>query len=580
MTRKSDSEILVGRGLINEDGRARAELAAEQGHCSFFEAVVRLGLATEEAVAQARAEELGLTFASLANKLLVAETGQDLEKLVPEAFAREHMVLPIFKDADKRRLTVAMAEPDNPPLLENLRMIARLEIQPLMAPKSHLFKAIDALYMRRGTDLIAKTLASGGPTEAVDASVTSSIRIDLDKGAIGGVENQSVNVVNAILKQAVAERGSDIHLEIFEEQVMLRFRIDGMLFERTPPPAALFPPVVSRIKILARLDIAERRLPQDGMFSVYLHGRQIDVRVSVCPADSGEKVVMRLLDKEAVSLDMNRLGLEPKQQEDFLAAARAPHGLIFLTGPTGSGKTTTLYTVLSAVKTPALNFMTIEDPIEIKLKGMTQVQVKSQIGLTFASALRSFLRQDPDVILVGEVRDGETAQTCLRAALTGHLVFSTLHTNDAMSAAVRLLDLGAEPFLLSSSLTLLAAQRLVRILCPQCKKPAAPSARITEQCLAETGLTGRMDPAKIVFYDKVGCPACFSTGYQGRVGVYEVYPFNEELREIIYKTRGNVQDMKAAAVRAGLWNMRASAWLKAINGITSVEEVLTSTVLH
>jgi type II secretory ATPase GspE/PulE/Tfp pilus assembly ATPase PilB-like protein len=347
------------------------------------------------------------------------------------------------------------------------------------------------------------------------------------------------------------------------------------LYERTSPPKEGVAAIISRIKILSRLDIAEKRLPQDGSFAVKFHNRTIELRVSVCPTVFGEKLVLRILDKGIGDLNIDKLGFEPKQKRDFLEASALPHGLIFLTGPTGSGKTTTLNAVLSTIKTPELNYMTLEDPVEYKLSGISQVQVKPQIGLTFAAGLRSFLRQDPDVILVGEVRDSETAESCLKAALTGHLVLSTLHTNDAIGAVPRIIDMGVEPFLLASSLALVAAQRLVRILCPYCKMPYVPELGIVTRVLKESGLPER-DKITWTFFKPVGCPKCSGTGYFGRKAIYEVFKINEDMRNTIYKTKDLIE-LKRSAATTGAWNLRASAWRKAVKGLTSVEEVLQVT---
>jgi type II secretory ATPase GspE/PulE/Tfp pilus assembly ATPase PilB-like protein len=378
-----------------------------------------------------------------------------------------------------------------------------------------------------------------------------------------------------MLRQAMSERVSDIHLELFDERVSLRFRIDGSLYERTSPKKEDVSAIISRIKILSKLDIAEKRLPQDGSFAVKFHNRIIELRISVCPTVFGEKLVMRILDKGYGDLNIDKLGFEPKQKKDFLEAAALPHGLIFLTGPTGSGKTTTLNAVLSTIKTPELNYMTLEDPVEYKLAGISQVQVKPQIGFTFASGLRSFLRQDPDVILVGEVRDNETAEACLKAALTGHLVLSTLHTNEAIGAVPRLIDMGTEPFLLASSLICVAAQRLIRVLCPYCKVPYVPDNTVVEQALKESLLPVR-DKSIWTFFKSTGCPKCSGTGYQGRKAIYEVFKINEQMRNTIYKTNDLIE-LKKAALSTGAWPLRASAWRKAVRGITSVEEVLAVT---
>ncbi|MBI4678635.1 MAG: Flp pilus assembly complex ATPase component TadA [Elusimicrobia bacterium] len=575
MKSSSFPDALVSQGVLTEPQRLQAKAAAEQGRCSFGEAAVRLGFVPEAVLAAALSKHLGHPFASLENGLLSVEPDQMLALRVPEEFARTHEVLPLSLEG--KTLAVAMVDPEDMMTVENLRLMTKCDIQPFVATKAQLFKAIDAFY-QRGVDLITKTIATGGAApEDSDEPVRRDVRVNLDSAMVAEQGIEAVNLVNAILKQAVGERASDVHLEVFDDEVMLRFRIDGVLHVRTSPPAHLFLALISRIKILSRLDIAERRLPQDGMFSLNIHNRSVDVRVSVCPADYGEKVVLRLLDKEAVDLDVSKIGLEPRQREDFLTAAHEPHGLVFLTGPTGSGKTTTLYSLLNTIKTPALNFMTIEDPIEIKLRGITQIQVKAGIGLTFASALRSFLRQDPDVILVGEVRDAETAQTCLRAALTGHLVLSTLHTNDAMTAVARLVDLGIEPYMLASSLTLVAAQRLVRVLCPRCRQPYRPEPVLVAQGFAEAELTAQVDQSKLAFFKAVGCEHCARTGYKGRVGIYEVYRVNQEIRDIIYKDSKNLASLRSAALKAGMWNLRASAWRKVLMGVTSAEEALSMT---
>jgi len=580
-------DMLVSSGIINEDQRAKALRLSQDSRTSFGDALLKLGFCDEESIAIAYSKLLGLPYASKENRILKVEKSQDLDKLISEDYAREHLLLPLF--LDDKILAVAMVDPDNILLRDNLRIMTGCEIQPFVTTKTQIIKVIDDFYQGGGTKLIEQTInqeaaaAAAAPQAPQDETVsigTAADRIDLDqaRGAVG--DDQVVNFVNAVLKQAVAERCSDIHLENYDERVILRFRIDGILYERMAPPQKAFMAIVSRIKILSSLDIAERRLPQDGQFSLKVQNRPIDVRVSICPTVYGEKVVMRLLDKAAVDLNIDKLGFDARQKQDFLTASQMPHGLIFLTGPTGSGKTTTLYSVLNTIRTPALNFMTIEDPVEIKVEGLNQVQVRANIGLTFASALRSFLRQDPDVILVGEVRDQETAQTCLRAALTGHLVLSTLHTNDALSSVVRLIDLGIEPFLLSSSLLLVAAQRLVRVLCPACKVPYKPNSQELDICLKESLLTSLPNPQSITFYRKRGCDKCIRTGYIGRRALYEIYRINEQMREVIYKYGGDLARLKAIAAQSGMWNMRASGWRKVLEGTTTAEEVLGSTTLE
>ncbi|MCM2303244.1 MAG: GspE/PulE family protein [Elusimicrobia bacterium] len=569
------AEILVSSGVLTEDQRDKAQKAATQSRCSFNEAAIKLGFTKEDDIAVALSKQFGIPYASRENKILKSEKGQALEKVIPENYARENLVLPLF--LDENVLAVALSDPDNVMLIDNLKLLSGHEIQAFIATKTQILKAIDEFYV--GGSAIENTLnAKKGEDEIEEQPQTGDERLNLDQLAVDAAGAQTVSLINAILKQSIQERTSDIHIEKYDERVALRFRIDGILYERSPPPKHLFAAMISRIKILSKLDIAERRLPQDGQFSIKVQNRVIDLRVSICPCVFGEKVVMRILDKGAIDLDINKVGLDPRQRDDIIEAANKPHGLFFMTGPTGSGKTTTLGAILNTIKSPDINIMTIEDPVELKIEGINQVQVRANIGLTFASALRSFLRQDPDVILVGEVRDQETAQTCLRAALTGHLVISTLHTNDALSCVARLIDMGIEPFMLANSLQLAAAQRLVRLLCPLCKKPAKVPAELAEQVVREALLETPPDPASIVFYEARGCDKCSRTGYSGRKAIYEVYKLNAAMKEIIYRYGADVGKLKKAGEEAGMWTMRASGFRKVLNGLTTIDEVMSVTV--
>ena len=485
-------DILKDSGKLSEENLKKAELHAKQNGNSLNESFIALGILSEEELTQAISKQLSVPYASKQNGILNPEKEQNLSKYVPEKFARENVILPLF--VEDNTLAVALNDPSNVFLLDNLRMMSGLEIQPFIASKSQLFQALDVFYAKKDLleEVISEEVKEADPDsmENLDEISNPDAKVDLDK-EVTGAGAHYVKMVNAILRQAMQERVSDIHLELFDERVSLRFRIDGSLYERTSPAREAVGAIISRIKILSKLDIAEKRLPQDGSFAVKFQNRTVEFRVSVCPTVFGEKLVIRVLDKGSGDLNIDKLGFEPRQKKDFLDAAALPHGLIFLTGPTGSGKTTTLNAVLTSIKSPEYNFMTLEDPVEYKLSGISQVQVKPQIGLTFAAGLRSFLRQDPDVILVGEVRDSETAEACLKAALTGHLVLSTLHTNEAIGAVPRLIDMGIEPFLLASSLALVAAQRLVRVLCPYCKVPYVPSQSIIEQILKESGLPAK-----------------------------------------------------------------------------------------
>ncbi|WP_428060558.1 GspE/PulE family protein [Candidatus Avelusimicrobium stercoris] len=572
---KQLSEILVEQGTLNEEQVKRAMLFSKQNNVTFPEAVIKFGFASEEKVTAALSKHFAVPYASKENGILVPEKEQNLQEIIPEKFARENMVIPLFVEDDS--LAVAVLDPTNVFLLENIKMMSGKQVQPFLASKSQLLNVIDNFYSNK--NLLEEVMNEAAKPqvevsgEDSDDDVDVSGFLDLDK--VSPNASQYVKQVNAILRQAITERTSDIHLELFDARVSLRFRIDGSLYERTAPAKESVNAIISRIKILSKLDIAEKRLPQDGSFTIRYQNRSIEVRVSVCPTVYGEKLVLRILDKGTSEMNVDKLGFEPDQKKAFLEAANLPHGLIFLTGPTGSGKSTTLNAVLTTIRTPELNFMTLEDPVEYKLAGISQVQVKPAIGLTFAAGLRSFLRQDPDVILVGEVRDNETAEACLKAALTGHLVLSTLHTNEALGAVPRLIDMGMEPFLLASSLALVAAQRLVRILCPYCKVPHIPDPATLQRIIKEGHLNPR-DQNSWTFFKAVGCPKCFGTGFMGRRAIYEVYRMTEEMRNIIYKTQDLVE-LKRAAERSGSLNLRANGWHKVIRGQTTVDEILSIT---
>ncbi len=572
---KQIDEILIDQGIITAEQEKQAQLYAKQNNIPISDAILRFGFATEEQVTIALSKHFAIPYASKENGILVPEREQNLQEIIPEKFARDNMVVPLFMEDDS--LAIALLDPTNLFVIENIKMMSGKQVQPFITSKSQLLGVIDSFYSNKNLleEVLNETMrapdAAAASEDDEDVEVTGVL--DLDR--MSPTSSQYVKQVNAILRQAISERTSDIHLELFDERVSLRFRIDGSLYERTAPAKDAVNAIISRIKILSKLDIAEKRLPQDGSFTIRYQNRSIEVRVSVCPAVYGEKLVLRILDKGTGEMNVDKLGFEPAQKKAFLEAANLPHGLIFLTGPTGSGKSTTLNAVLTTIRTPELNFMTLEDPVEYKLAGISQVQVKPAIGLTFAAGLRSFLRQDPDVILVGEVRDNETAEACLKAALTGHLVLSTLHTNDALGAVPRLIDMGMEPFLLANSLALVAAQRLVRVLCPYCKVPHVPDSATLNRIIQEGHLNPR-DRNTWTFFKAVGCPKCFGTGYSGRRAIYEVYRITEEMRNIIYKTQDLIE-LRKAAVNSGALNLRANGWHKVVRGITTVDEILSIT---
>jgi type IV pilus assembly protein PilB len=573
-------EILIESKVITHEQLERGLKYQQQNSCLIGEALIKLNYATEEQVAMALSKQLAIPYASKENQILNPEKGQGLEKLIPEKFARENYVVPLF--IENNVLAVAMTDPTNIFLLDNIKVITGRDVQPFISTKSQLLKVLDSFYQEQ-SDLIGKVIDSdakktAGKEESDADFLTPDGKLDLDKVIVGESKGaHTIKLVNAILKQAITERASDIHLEKFDENVSLRFRIDGVLQERTTPSSDVVENLIARVKILSKLDVAERRLPQDGSFSIKYQNRIIEIRVAICPTVFGEKLVMRLMDKGNVELNLDKLGFEPKQKEDFLKAAKAPHGLILLTGPTGSGKTTTLSAVLNTIKSPELNFMTLEDPVEIKMEGISQVQIRTNIGLTFAAGLRSFLRMDPDVILVGEIRDNETAEACIKAAMTGHLVLSTLHTNNALEAIPRLIDMEIEPYLLSSTLLLTAAQRLVRVLCPYCKVPYKPSSEEIDLFMKQANINPLPDPSKLVFYKPKGCPKCFDVGYKGRKAIYEVYFINDEIKSIINKD-ADIFKIRDIARKQGTWDLRASGWKKVMDGITSVEEMMSITM--
>jgi len=561
-------EILVKEGLLTEEQLQKALQAQLVEENKLGEVLVKLELVTEKDIALALGKQLGIPYVSLSKGQLKPAVDENLENLIPPDFARRYRVLPISRHLNS--LTVALVDPSDLMVIDNLKKITGCEINPIISTHSEIEKAIDIFYGRQ--DLLKEAIDNSyNPQESgleTLEEVSEDESLSLDKLIAKAEEAPVVKLVDLITKQAVEERASDIHIEPFKDKLNLRYRIDGVLHEIAPPAHYLRPALISRIKILAKLDIAEKRLPQDGAFLVKIGERVVDIRVSVVPTIYGEKAVLRILDRSQVPLDLKGLGFESKELEIFKKVIRSSHGLVFLTGPTGSGKTTTLYAALNEIKSPTINIITIEDPVEYRFENINQVQVKPQIGLTFASALRSFLRQDPDVMLVGEVRDLETAQTCIRAALTGHLVLSTVHTNDAPTAVSRLVDLGAEPYLLAPSLLLVAAQRLVRKLCPDCKEPYEPTVDFLQ----------RNKLNKDLLYRPRGCERCNNTGYKGRLGIYEIMVISSKIRNLIEKKTG-IEPLREAAREEGMLTLWESGMQKVAAGITDVEEVMRVTLV-
>ncbi len=555
-------ELLVERRLITHSQLSEALVQQKDSKEPLGQILIRLGFIKEAELRDVLSEQLGVSF--LSSDQLKPKIDQRLKELIPEPLARDHKILPLEKTG--RVLKIAITKVPDLIFLDNLKKITGHDIRTVLTTENELQRAIDQYYSN--TD-IQEVVSSSALDEATDEYIIQhqsdeEEKTDLESTIAEAGQAPVVKLVDVFVKKALDDRASDIHIEPFQNKVSVRYRIDGILYELPPPPKELHAAVVSRIKILSKLDIAEKRIPQDGSFAIQYQGRKVDIRVSTIPIIYGEKVVMRILDKRTELLDLKKLGFEAEQQELFEKGLSRPYGLILLTGPTGSGKSTTLYASLNHLLSPSVNILTIEDPVEYQVTGVNQVQVKPDIGLTFASGLRAFLRQDPDIILVGEVRDQETAEICIRAALTGHLVLSTLHTNDALSAVNRLVDIGVQPYLVSGSLILVGAQRLIRILCSDCKQPVA----VDKKAKAEYGIT--VD----TIYAPKGCKKCRNIGYWGRAAIYEVLPIDDEIRHLISK-EASLEQLKQVQKARGYKTLLQSGIKKVEQGITSLEEVLS-----
>ncbi len=561
-------EILLRKGLLTQVQLAKAlELQALGSGDPLGALLVKNGVISEEVLATTLSGQLGIPLATKANHRLVPAADQGLEKLITEEVARKYCLIPVAHDG--KSITIVFSDPTDVLLIDNLRKLKRCNIKRLIGLKSEVEEAISNFYGEGGM-LKSAVEASYGKVAEVRLSDEERGQISLDDLVASAEKAPVVNLADLLIRQAIKQRASDIHIEPMYDTASIRFRIDGVLQEVPPPDKAMLLPLVSRLKIISKMDIAEKRLPQDGSFRAGIENRLIDFRVSTIPTVNGEKMVLRILDRSSLSLDLEALGFETYEKDSFTKAINRPYGMILITGPTGSGKTTTLYCALNQIKGKEKNIITIEDPVEYQISGINQVQVKPSIGLTFASGLRSFLRQDPDVILVGETRDLETAQICVRAALTGHLVFTTLHTNDAPSAVTRLVDIGIEPFFVTSSLLMIVAQRLVRRLCPQCKE--AQKVDASTRPLLLRSFKGPLYQAK-------GCEACSQTGYKGRLAIFEIMNMSEEIERLIL-ARSQVSQVREAARKAGMSTLEESGYKKAMAGETSVEEIMRITMAN
>jgi type IV pilus assembly protein PilB len=488
-------------------------------------------------------------------------------KQIPMEVVQKYRVIPVKRVGN--RLTVAMEDPSDVFAIDDIKFMTGYEIEPVLASPSAIAESMDTYYdsANEFQDVLS------GLDEEANLDFVEDAEEDFNAAELSAAVEEApvVKLVNLILAEAIRKGASDIHIEAYEKKFRVRYRIDGKLYEVMSPPMRLRAALTSRIKIMSQLDISERRVPQDGRIKLKLKDREVDLRVSTLPCLFGEKVVMRILDKSNLTLDLAKLGFGDRAYKQFVDAINSPWGMVLVTGPTGSGKTTTLYSALHQVNTPDTNIMTAEDPVEYNLLGINQVHVREEVGLTFPAALRSFLRQDPDIIMVGEIRDGETAEIAVKSALTGHLVLSTLHTNDAPSTINRLLNMGIEPFLVASSVVLILAQRLARRICTECKEPM----EVAKETLVNLGMPPDA-AAKAKVYHGKGCPNCNGTGYRGRLALYEVMPVDEGIRELIF-AGANTDEIKKCAVKRGMDTLRMSGIRKVLEGLTTVEEVFNTT---
>ncbi|MBC8469138.1 MAG: Flp pilus assembly complex ATPase component TadA [Planctomycetes bacterium] len=559
-------ELLVSKGLLTREELEKVLDEQSQRGGRLGEILLRLEKLNHEDVTLALAEHLSMEYIRLGDTSKMNVVDMDIARLLPESIAKRFCLVAINEVDDK--VVVVMADPLNVVALDTVALKIKRQIKPAISSPREIQKTIELIY--HGSDLEEQQLRTLVEGEVDQEGILSE---EADESDISGEEDANkapvIRFVDLLMSQAVKSRASDVHIEPQEKTMMVRMRIDGVLRDMVPPAKKMQAAVIARIKIIARMDIAERRLPQDGRFKIKTSGRHIDVRVSVIPTIYGEKVVMRILDASAVKHELEQLGLEPKLLEEFKGMLTRPHGIMIVTGPTGSGKSTTLYSALNYVKDPTKNITTVEDPVEYRLGGINQIQIKPEIELDFAKCLRAILRQDPDIILIGEIRDKETVEIAIKASLTGHLVLSTFHTNDAPSAISRLLYMGIERYLLASSLNLIVAQRLVRKICEHCKEPVTLSEEVLKRL--------KIDPKKTknpVFYHGKGCSACGGSGCLGRLPIFEFLVMDDEIRDLIV-AGSSEQQIREASRKRGYGGLLESGVNKALAGLTTAEEVIS-----
>ena len=557
-------EILIKNGKTTESGVNDALAEQKVTNGKIGTTLIEMGYIEEDDFISAYADQLGYR---KADNFMLLEADSAVASLVPEDFARENRVLAVQKS--ETTITVAMEDPEDVVAVDSVKRLTNLNPDILVVGPSLLEKAMDKVYGEiQKTAEVAETIDN---ITVVSGDEGSQEEVDLSPDKASDEDAPIVKLVNLIFMESIKERATDIHIEPMEKQVYIRIRIDGVLQTIMTPPVASLSGLVTRIKILSNLNIAEKRLPQDGRFSIKAPGKDIDIRVSILPTVYGEKIVMRLLDKTGFDFNLTSLGFPKQNLGTFKKVIKQPYGMVVVSGPTGSGKSTSLYAALKEIKSERTNITTVEDPVEYQLDGVNQVQVFEDIGLTFGSTLRSILRQDPDVLLIGEIRDGETADIAVKFALTGHLVFSTVHANDAPGTITRLLDIGIAPFLVGSCLNLVMAQRLVRRLCNNCKEQYTP----TKQ---ELGLVS-LDPSKVPgkLYKAKGCAECRNTGYKGRLAIFEMIPMARDLRKLVFEN-ANEDEIRQASLDNGMETLREAGLARVLDGTTSIEEVLRSTV--
>jgi type IV pilus assembly protein PilB len=555
--------ILLREGMITQDQLAGALQDARSNSTRLGYSLIKLGFIQEEELTRMLSRQYRVPAVDI-NKVNVDAR---ILKLLPGDIAHRHLVLPLRRVG--RTLTVAMANPADPGAIDQLKFVTRHDIEPVVVGEFTLKKHIDKYYGKQDADVLAELL------DVIDDEGVEVIEEQEDEVSEAALKAQVedapvVKLINGLLTDAVLKGASDIHIEPYEHELRVRYRIDGALMEVMKPPLKMKAALTSRVKILADLNIAERRVPQDGRIKLKVKNKVVDFRVSTLPVIFGEKIVLRILDKGNLTLDLEKFGFEPKAERDFMHAIMQPYGMVLVTGPTGSGKTTTLYSALSKINNQDVNIMTAEDPVEYNLHGINQVQVRNEIGMTFAAALKAFLRQDPNIIMVGEIRDIETGGIAIKAALTGHLLLSTLHTNDAPSTVTRMMDMGLEPFNVAAALNVVTAQRLLRRICSNCKQEATYTDEYLNGARLEDKYRG------ITFYKGEGCDNCGGTGYKGRQGLYEVMAASNELRKLIMQGAG-VDEIRHQALADGMLTLRMDGMRKVEQGITTLEEVIKET---